>query len=195
MRELTVRIKFTKDCLGNVKKYVAEGGNKWPVFYMPRTPDGCVRFEAKWWQSNIRFAADVLSRHHKAVQKIHFDINVDGKPNPDVRLFYKRHFNSDKFVKHEAFKAGEIIGINCIVPSEITDDDFWRLMDLVGRFKGVSPFGPKEFGFFVVESVQRRVVQHGDADWDRLDESTNLQGRQLAENTVEVRRSDPDAGG
>ena len=156
MRELTVRIKFTKACLGNVKKYITKGTKKWPCFYMPRTPDGNVRFEVNWWKHSVKFAAEVLCRHQKAVGKIHFDVNVDGKPHSDQDLFYKRYFAAKKFVKHEAFREGEIIGINCLVPNEITDDDFWRLIDLVGRYKGISPYGPREYGFFVVDSIGLR---------------------------------------
>ena len=156
MRELTVRLKFTKACLGNVKKYVTKHGKSWPCFYMPRTPDGDVRFEANWWKHSLKFAAEILSKHQKRVGKIHFDVIVDGKPDPNSDNYYKRHFDSRKFVKHEAFHEGDVIGVNCAVPDEIDDDDFWRLMDLVGRFKGISPYGPRDFGFFVVESMSRR---------------------------------------
>lgn len=180
MRELTVRIRFTKDCLGSVKKFVTEPatGQKWPVFYMPRTPDGHVRFESKWWQSSIRFAADVLNKHHRAVQQIHFDITVDGRPSSDLHSFVKRYFDTKKFVKHEAFREGSVVGINCIVPNEISDDDFWRLMDLVGRFKGISPFGPKEYGFFTVESITRRSIPCAAAAEERYEQNDDLQGRQ-----------------
>jgi len=158
MRELTVRIKFTTACLGNVKRYMKQGGKKWPCFYMPRTPDGAVRFETSWWKASMKFAAQVLGKHHKAVERIHFDVTIDGQPDHNPVNFHKRHFDSKKFVKHEAFPEGQVIGVNCIVPSEIPDDHFWQLMDLIGRFKGVSPFGPREYGFFVVESVNRKKL-------------------------------------
>lgn len=158
MRELTVFIRFTKDCLGNVKKYLNDPktGQKWPVFFLPRTPDGKVRLEAAWWKSNIRFAAEVLCKHQRVVDKIHFDISVEGIPHP-IKGFYKRYFDSKRYVKHEAFKEGDVIAVNCIVPSEISDDDFRSLMELVGRFRGISPYGPREFGFFTVEAINRRL--------------------------------------
>lgn len=157
MRELTVRIKFTKACLGNVKKELLDNaGRKWPCFFMPRTPDGNVRFEANWWKASLRFASDVLCRHQKDVSKVHFDVSVDGRTDSDTDYFYKRYFSARRFVKHEAFREGEIVGINCLVPDAISDDDFWKLMDLVGRFKGISPYGPREYGFFVVEGLIRR---------------------------------------
>jgi len=156
MRELTVRIKFTTACLGNIKKQSA--GDRWPSYLMPRTPDGRVRFEAQWWKHSLKFSAEVLCRHQRAVNDIHFDVSVDGKPDINPENFYRRYLDGKKFLKHEAFKEGDIIGVNCIVPSQIDDDDFWRLMDRVGRFKGISPFGPREYGFFVVESVNLRKL-------------------------------------
>lgn len=166
MRELAVRIRFTKDCLGNVKKYVIDSntGQKWPVFLFPRTPDGAVRFEANWFKASIRFAAEVLCRHHKAVEKIHFDIAIVSDYPPEHN-FYKRFFDSRRYVKHEAFRPGDVITVNCVVPSEISDEDFKSLMELVGRFKGVSPYGPREYGFFTVEAVTKRIgLAHEDTD-------------------------------
>jgi len=120
MRELTVRIRFTSPSLGSVKGYqLAPGtGEKWPCFYMPRTPEGKVRFEATWWLSSLRFAADVLCAHQRAVSQVHFDIVVDGQPRATK---YKRYFSPRKYVKHEAFMEGDEIGINCVVPDEISD--------------------------------------------------------------------------
>jgi len=41
------------------------------------------------------------------------------------------------------------------VPDTISDDDFWRLMEYAGRYFGISPCRPGEYGFFTVESVER----------------------------------------
>ena len=176
MRELTVRIKFTTACLGNVKKQ--QPREKWPHFLMPRTPDGKVRFEAQWWKHSLKFAATVLCRHQRAVNKIHFDVSVDGKTQVSPDKFFKRYLDGKKFLKHEAFMEGDIIGVNCIVPADIDDDDFWRLMDIVGRFKGISPFGPREYGFFVDESISRRkLVPPKDSQRRVISGSEDIQGR------------------
>lgn len=175
MREITVKIKFTKACLGNVKRYITQGSKKWPCFYMPRTPDGSVRFEANWWKHSIRFAAEVLCRHQRSVSKIHFDVAITGQPEADTDMFYKRYFAAKKFVKHEAFREGEVVGVNCLVPSDISDDDFQQLMDLVGRYKGISPYGPREYGFFVVESL---VTRHQPAPKKETNENNDIQGRE-----------------
>lgn len=158
MRELIVTIKFTKPCLGSVKKYTTDSasGRRWPYFVMPRTPEGSVRFEAHWWRSSMQFAASVLCRHQRAVRDIHFDIAVDGTASGEPKSYYKRYFDSKRFVRHEAFLAGDTVRVHCVVPTVISDDDLGSLMDIIGRFRGVSPYGPREYGFFTVVSVVRK---------------------------------------
>jgi len=158
MRELTVRIKFAKESLGSVRKQIVptNGGKSWPCFLMPRTPDGAIRFEAGWWKSSLVFAASVLGKHHRAVKNVHFDVIIDGRTRTDPEFLYRRYIESDRWILHEAFYPGDTIGINCVVPDTIPDEEFWSLMDLVGRYKGISPFGPRQYGFFKVVSVVSR---------------------------------------
>lgn len=158
MRELTVRIKFTKECLGDVRQKTEPNaeGKSWPCYYMPRTPDGSIRFEAGWWRSSLLFAANILGKHHRAVKNVHFDVLIDGRTRSDPEFLYRRYLESDRWILHEAFYPGDVIGVNCVVPDSISDDDFWKLMDLVGRYKGVSPFGPRRYGFFSVVAIEPR---------------------------------------
>lgn len=150
MRELTVRIRFTKASLGNVKK-----GD---TFHLPRNPQGYVTFLAGWHRANLRFAAAVLNIHHEEVEKIHWDIAVDGavRDQPWYRRYYKSGGGRSRFVQHEAFFAGQEVGVNCVVPSTITDDEFWRLMAVAGQYRGLSPARPGEYGFFEVVGLRPR---------------------------------------
>ena len=159
MRELKVTLAFTTECLGNVK-YQPEG-QEWPAYRFARTPDGHIRFEAGWWRANIRFAADALCRHQSCVDQIHFDIAVV-KAQPTK--MHRRYFNSKAYMRHEAFLPGDRITIKCLVPDAINDEDFKQLMDLIGRFRGISPFGPREYGFFTVASVQLSVGQPNEGE-------------------------------
>lgn len=196
MRELTIRIRFTTASLGSVKKHAKDpdSGKTWPIYLMPRTADGQIRFESAWWLSSLRFAANVLCKHHKSVEAIHFDVVIDGRTDTNPANFFKRYFQSDglkngrsksRFVKHEAFQPGDVIGVNCVVPSEISDDDFWKLMDLVGRFKGISPYGPRENGRFEVEAIRPKdraskeddnVLQRRECDPSGASDSRGPQG-------------------
>lgn len=163
MRELTVRIRFVSPSLGNQKERDGSGR-----FVFQRNPNGGVVFLPSWHNANMRMAAQLLNRHQGAVQDIHWDINVDGslRGNP----WHKNHYRSAKSNKmryslHEAFEEGQIVGLNCIVPTVITEEDFWQLMGKAGQYKGLSPWKPGEFGFFEVVSIRpRRVTRSTDED-------------------------------
>lgn len=158
MRELTVRIRFTKHCLGNV--HAKDGSGR---LLLPRTPGGSVAFMASWHLANMRFSAQVLSRHQDEVGKIYWDISVDGvvRSDPWFRRYYRTAAGKKtRFVLHEAFLPDQVVGLNCIVPATITDDDLWQLMRVAGQYKGISPARPGEFGLFEVESIRpRRAAQ------------------------------------
>lgn len=153
MRELTIRLRFTKHSLGNVK--ARDGSGK---FLFPRNPRGFITFLSSWHRVNLHFASQILGRHQDEVNKISWDIQVDGHIRHNG--FYRRYYVNDQgkkhFCLHEAFIPGQIVGINCVVPSIISDDDFWRLMQLAGQYRGISPWKPGEYGFFEVESIRPR---------------------------------------
>ncbi len=153
MRELTVRIRFTRPCLGNAKE--STGGR----YRFTTSPGGAVLFLTSWHQVNMRFAAQILGRHQDEVNKIQWDIEVDGAVDRDS--WFRRFFATvgggrSRYSLHESFKPGQIVGLNCVVPNPISDDDFWRLMQLAGSYRGLSPFKHGEYGFYEVVSVRPR---------------------------------------
>lgn len=153
MRELTVRIRFTSDSLGNVKK------GKSGVFTLPRTPAGCVMFLQSWHNANMQIAAKLLNRHQDEVSKIMWDVAIDAIVSPNS--FYRRYYTDkdakrQRYALHECIRAGQVVGINCVVPSTIPDTDFWELMQLAGQYKGLSPYLPQQFGRFDVVSLRPR---------------------------------------
>ena len=157
MRELTVRIRFTAASLGDVKE-AGKSGN----FVMPKDPNGRVTFMTSWHSQNMKFAAKLLGRHQDEVSKIHWDMVVDGIPRRWHRRFYTNGQRT-RYVQHECFENGQVVGINCVVPSKITDDDFWQLMELAGRYCGLSPYRPRHHGLFEVVSLrERRALQEGE---------------------------------
>lgn len=165
MRELTVRIRFTIASLGNVKSYrtVRKDGKKKrrPVFLFPRDHEGRVILMQSWWAHIMRKAADVMCRHQQHVREIRFSLAVDGLPGSvaDNEIFRRYYGAENNFSPHEAFFAGDVIGVSCLVPAMISDDDFWRLMSLAGEYYGMSAFRPGEYGNFKVEGIERRGPQ------------------------------------
>ena len=169
MRELTVRIRFLTPSLGNQK--IGDGSGK---FVFQRSPDNNIIFLASWHHSNMRMAAQLLNRFQSNVLDIHWDINIDGKLKEE--RWYKNYYRTAgnrarlRYSLHEAFHENQIIGINCLVPSPITDEDFWRLMSKAGQYKGLSPWKPGEFGFYDVVSIRPRRVHRELDEPEELDE-------------------------
>lgn len=153
MRELTVRIRFTRHSLGNVKD--RETGR----FVLPRNPEGFVLFLPTWHQANLRMAAQVLGRHQDEVGRFCWDVRVDGAVRRDP--WFKRWYGAGpggkkRYALHEAFWPGQVVGLHCVVPTQVSDDDLRRLMQLAGQYRGLSPWKPGEFGLFEVEQILPR---------------------------------------
>ncbi len=161
MREMTVRIQFTQPCLGAAVRHQEKTGN----LYFVRNPAGSILFLQTWHQQNMRFAAQLLGITAVKTDKILWDTVVDGRPAEGENRWHcvyrpvaagvKRRYS-----RHEAFQPGRVIGLNCVVPEEISDDELWQLMAAAGRFRGLSPYRPAEnlteHGRYEVISVRRR---------------------------------------
>lgn len=153
MRELTVRLRFTLPSLGNVKD---ERGQ----FRMIRDGESRVLFMRSWHVANMVFVAALLGRHQDEVAKICWDPVVDGTIAKGG--WYRRYYKiggRERYVLHEAFFAKQIVGINCVVPTRIGDDDFWRLVAIAGQYRGLSPWKPGDFGHYEVVSLRPRAVR------------------------------------
>lgn len=161
MRELTVRIRFTKHSLGNVKARDDSGR-----FLLPRNPEGFVLFLPTWHRANMKMSAQVLGRHQDDAEKICWDIRVDGavRHDPWFRRYYKTGAGKKKYALHEAFWPGQVVGLHCVVPAAIGDDDLRRLMQLSGQYRGLSPWRPGEFGLFEVEQILPRRMPRPDVE-------------------------------
>jgi len=177
MRELTVRIKFTAHCLGNQKK--AEGKSPARFVFQRNPQTGQVVFLPGWHRSNLKMAAELLGRHQQEVQKIFWDQNVDGVPKPELYECHQagkgRRRGKARMSRHEAFYPGQVVGINLVLPSDISEDDFIRLMEKAGQYRGLSPWRPGEFGFFTVVSLRQRNIPEP-ADDGGVEELSKLEG-------------------
>ena len=155
MRELQVRIKFTTHCLGAEKRQSRQQGKLRTHFEFTRSQDGRVLFLNTWWRTILKKAAQTLCRHQKEIKTVRFSMEVDGDPRPIPSELYHRYYETKRFAKHEAFFPGDIVGVTCLVPTKISDEDFYRLLTLAGKYYGISPARPfEEFGFFSVESIR-----------------------------------------
>jgi hypothetical protein len=155
MRELSVRIKFTNPSLGNEKD------QKTGRFKFQRSPgrDGKILFLATWHHANMKLAADMMGRHQEIVSKICWDIEIDAELREKclTRCFYQKSPGGrERWSLHESLLPGQIICINCLVPTEIDDADFWSLLQISGKYKGLSPWQPGKYGHYEVVSIRPR---------------------------------------
>lgn len=151
MREFTVRIRFKTPCLGDVRSKDSRGR-----ILLPKDRAGRVMFLATWHQANMKLAAKLLGRLQDEVTKILWDVTVEAPANLEFHRRYYTDGKRQRYVWHEAIMPGQIVSINCAVPPAINESDLWSLMDLAGRYKGISPFKPGEFGLYEIESIRPR---------------------------------------
>jgi hypothetical protein len=158
MREVIIKLRFNRVCLGAAKRK----HNGYVVFCFERDPSQRVMFLSSVWTSLLRYAAKLTNRHQAAVKKIDWCPVIDGTPKKDWRRTIVRRNQSPgeksrtHFAVHEAFVPGDIITLSAVLPAEISEDDFFELMTVVGKYRGFSPFNiPQEkYGTFEVLSIE-----------------------------------------
>lgn len=105
-----------------------------------------------WWAALMRYAAKILNRHQRLVEQIDWDPVIDGTPRS-----YRRYYEQSRYTLHEAYYPGDEIGVNAVLPPGLSISDFTQLLDVAGRYRGVSPYKPKDkWGTFEVTNVTRR---------------------------------------
>ena len=105
----------------------------------------------------MRMAAQVVGRYQKAVSQIQWEMEIGCALKRD--RWYSRYYNKggrQRYAVHEAICPGQEVEINCVVPEEISDDGLLELMGVAGRYRGISPYRPGEFGMFQVERISAR---------------------------------------
>ena len=166
MRELTATIAFTTHALGANK---ATDGK----FLIARTADHRLVFPRSKLQERLILAANVFGKHQEAVKEVQWDMVLDAKLVTDC--WYKRYYETGnkkkRYALHESFVPGQVIGLNCVVPATISDDDFWSLLQLVGTYYGLSYWRLSGFGLFEVKSLRQRRNHKLEANINDIEDS------------------------
>ncbi len=144
-QEVTIRIRFNRECLGAVRKT--------DLVEMVRDPGGRIMMMPTWWTAITVYAAKVLNRHQDLVRQIDWDPIISGTPK-----LFRRYYGGTRFVLHEAFLKGDEISVHCVMPTGMTVSDLQGLMEVAGTYKGISPYrSDQKYGTFTVSSVAPRV--------------------------------------
>jgi hypothetical protein len=145
--EVQARLRFNAHSLGAVRTR-----GKPAVDKFLHDPEGQVMFLPTWWGALMKFATKLLNRHHSLVQEIDWDPVIDGTPRE-----YRRFYKPKVFQLHEAFYPGDTIGVNAVLPTGLSVEDFHQLLDVAGKYKGMSPYrAQKKYGTFEVLTVLKR---------------------------------------
>lgn len=109
----------------------------------------------------MRHAAKIANRHHTAVKKIDWCPVIVGQPRTDWRRTIltadtEQGGMRSHYALHEAFRPGDTVVISAVLPDEISLEDFERLLTLVGKYRGFSPFNnaQEKYGTFEIISIE-----------------------------------------
>lgn len=130
MNTITFTVEFLQPSL-------ASGTRDDDISKFPRSKDGKIIFQDAWWHSAISAA---LHGTLEAENISPSDIRIDPEISVDTEL-YKRRYNGTMERKHECIPAGATITLRAAVASNVSLKDFHTIMDRLGRFIGISPFG------------------------------------------------------
>jgi len=148
--EVTAKIQFVRPCLGNVRRSDYDR--------MEHDQDGNVIFLPTWWRAAFAKAAQAINKHHKLVDNIHPALRIYGTMTKIERQYYEQRGDSSvqRIKVHEGFDAGTTVECSFLLPSEITANQFTELLEVVGLYFGISPYGwRQDFGRFRVLSVDK----------------------------------------
>ena len=183
MREVTIRLRFNRECLGAVKQR-RRGGQV--IFAMLRDSSERVMFLPSWWHSLMKYATRVVNRCPSLVKDIAWDPLIDCG---NVAIFQRTVVESRddrngrrRYALHEAFTPGTVVGVNAVLPSGMGVDGFHELLSAAGTYRGISPFQDNEatYGTFEVISIHPSVrgqsaaaLSAEQADWPPPTELAN----------------------
>ena len=161
-------VKFTVEFIQHVLANGIDGDGQRCRFQ--KTESGELIFQQPWWHSAFASAIDGVDdlRHIKPS-----DICMDLQVVAATEL-YKRRYQK-RFRVHEAIMPGTKVTFNAIVSDRVSESNLRMLIDRVGRFIGLSPFGHRlGFGKFKLLDLQvqesearRREHDDGRTDEDR----------------------------
>lgn len=125
-----------------------------------RDSTGSIIFQQSWWFSAFAAALPGTGIRHIKPNDICMDLTVDV-----LTELYKRRYGKDSYRVHEAIMPGSQVTFRALVADHVSESNLYALLDRVGRFIGLSPYGHKlGYGKFRLLEV---TVQPSDADQNK----------------------------
>lgn len=98
--------------------------------------DGSLVFKQSWWYSAFSAALPGTGLRGIKPGHISMDLLVDAKTE-----IYHRHYGKGQVRPHEAIMPGTQVTFQAMVEDHVTESALRTLLDRVGRFVGLSPYG------------------------------------------------------
>lgn len=144
--ELVAKLRFTTPALGNVRRDDYDR--------MLRDSDGNVIFMPSWWRAAFTQAATAISRYHHYVNQIFAAPPIGGQLSQVERRYGKEP--GDVKV-HEGFDVGTVVTVRFAIPGKMHIRQFIELLEAVGTYIGISPYGWRRasYGHFQILEVRK----------------------------------------
>jgi len=111
---------------------------------------GYLIWQQSWWHSALSQGISLCKLKHIKAGDIHMDLSVDAETE-----LYDRRYGDKKYRTHEAILPGSKVTFHAIVADSITESELRLILNRVGRFIGLSPYGFNlGYGKFNVLDVQ-----------------------------------------
>lgn len=144
MKDVSFTVEFTQHVLANA---TAEDGRR-DVFQ--RDGSDKLIFQQAWWFSAFRRALEMEHMRHIKPGDISVDLEVDA-PTKN----YTRRYGDNLTRTHEAIWPGTQVTFAAVVDDRVTESNLRQLLDRIGRYIGISPYGHKlGYGHFRVLKVE-----------------------------------------
>lgn len=132
MKDVRFTVEFTQHVLANG---VGPDGSR-DMFQ--RNADDKLVFQQSWWFSAFKRAIDMERIRGIKASEIYMDLFVDAPTE-----MFKRRYGRGNTRVHEAIMPGTRVEFNAVVDDRITESTLRALLERIGRFIGLSPYGHK----------------------------------------------------
>lgn len=150
MKDASFTLSFTSHVLANGT------GPRGEPDHFQRDTDNKIVFQQCWFHSAFSRGIELAHLRNIKGSDIQMDLTFDAKTEP-----FDRRYGEGKFRLHEAIMPGTQVTFNAVVSDHITEQVLKQLLEKMGKFVGLSPYGYKlGYGKF---SVVKVVVEPSDA--------------------------------
>lgn len=144
MKEAQFSLEFTSHVLANSTNASGDKDR------FQRDSQDCLVFQQSWWYSAFTKAIDITRIRGVKPSDISMDLCVIAPTQ-----LYKRHYGEEGIRVHEAIMPATKVTFNAVVADHITESILHTILDKMGTYVGLSPYGHKlGFGKFRVLSVK-----------------------------------------